>query len=86
MTVRRRGPYFNEDGDELYLPVADWPYNLARTAASEWAEETTDPWGRSRYTGKHGIPIHDHDGWEGCEACPDVLCWCFDIYEGTARR
>ena len=85
-TARRPGPYFNEDGDELYLPVASWPYNLARTTAAAFAEETLDIFGRSHYTGKGNIPVHDHDDWEECMACPAVPCWCFDIYEGTARR
>ena len=81
MMTTRRGSYFNEDMDELYLPVAGWSYGLARSSAAEWARETLDSYGRSRYTGKRHVPIHDHDDYEWCEECPAVLCWCFDIYE-----
>lgn len=81
-----RGPYISSDYDAVYLPVADYTFNQARTAAASWAEDVLDVWGRSRYTGKQNVPLHDHRDWEECETCPAEPTWCFDVYEGTPRR
>lgn len=84
----RRGPYVNEHEGEVYLPVADWTYNEARSEAAEFAEEMHGDWGRSHYDGKRDIELHDCEDWEGgdCESCPPELAWCFTTYEGTYRR
>jgi hypothetical protein len=82
---RKAGPYQNEDGDEVYLPVSDWTYREALSGAAEFAREIMDRWGRSKYDGKRDIPLHDHDDWEGCEDCPAIPCWCFELYEGPYR-
>lgn len=79
------GPYVSPDYDEVYLPVEHWTYNTARSEAADWAQQFIDTWGRSRYTGKRDVPLHDHEEWEYCESCPAVPAWCFDIYEGTPR-
>jgi hypothetical protein len=78
--------YVAADGDlECYVP-ASVPLNEARTIAAGHAADTIGGWGRSRYTGKRDVPLHDHDEWECCEACPSVAAWCFEVYEGTYRR
>lgn len=79
------GPYISIDNDELFLPVGDWTYNMARSEAADWAQDFIDTWGRSRYTGKRYVPLHDHIDWEECEVCPEILSWCFEIYEGSPR-
>lgn len=81
-----RGPYVSENMDILYLRASDWTYGQARSEAAKWAAEFIDYWGRSRYTGKRDVPLHDHGEWEGCEECPAVPAWCFDIYEGSLRK
>ena len=80
-----KGPYVSIEQDEVYLPVEHWSYNEARSEAADWAQTFIDTWGRSRYKGKKYVPLHDHDDWEYCEDCPDVLVWEFEIYEGTAK-
>lgn len=78
-----KGPYISMDYDELYFPVEFWTYNKVRTEAAMWAEDLSDS--RSRYVGKTWAPLHNHDDWEYCEECPEVLVWHFEIYEGTPR-
>jgi hypothetical protein len=80
-----KGPYLSIDNDELYLPVEIWTYNKARSEAASWAKEFTDVWGRSKYTGKRYVPLHNHEDWEDCCTCPEILSWCFELYEGTPR-
>ena len=85
----KRGPYMTEDGDTVWLPVADHTLNEARHAAAEFAVEMDDPWSRTRYRGKETVALCDHDGWDG--ECPQKddkpeLAWAFTIYEGTWRR
>ena len=76
--TNKKGPYVNEDQDQLYLPVSDWTYNEARSEAATWASEFSDDL-KSKYYGKIAVPLHDHEDWEYCEECPEILAWCFDI-------
>lgn len=75
--------YVSEDRDEIYLPVADYTFNEAQATAAEHAREIMDEWGRARFDHKSMVPVHDHDNWEGCEECPAVMCYCFDVFEGN---
>jgi hypothetical protein len=83
--LRKRGPYINDEGSEVYLPVSDYTLNEARHEAANFAEEHVGDWGRARYTGKRDVPLHDHDDWWGCKECPAVPSWSFETYEGTYR-
>jgi hypothetical protein len=83
-----RGPYVDQDGDAIYLPVSDYPFNVARREAASLAEEMNGSWERTRYQGKHLRALHDHDEpWDGSDcACPPEQVWSFELYEGTYRR
>lgn len=79
------GPYVSVDFDSIYLPVVAYSFNQARATAASWAADFIPVWGRSRYTGRRDVPLHDHEDWEGCDECPSERSWCFDVYEGSPR-
>lgn len=84
--MTKRGPFVSENGPEVYLPVSDYTFNEARHEAAQMAAEMVGGWGRSRYTGKREIALHDHDGWsDECAVCSPEPTWCFETYEGTYR-
>lgn len=83
--VEVSGPYQGAGGDRIWFR-RDHSLNEARHAAASFAEETGDPWTRTRYIGKRDVSLHDHDNWEDCQECGRVPAWEFEIYEGTWRR
>ena len=78
----KRGPYCNEEGSRVMLPVDGWTLNEARTEAASFARmEMGEYIGRARYLGRQEVSLHDHDDWESCRTCPAEPVWAFETYE-----
>jgi hypothetical protein len=79
--MTKRGPYVNEDMNQVGYPASDWTYAEARKAAASYVRETISwEWGRSKFIGKRDWTGHDCDAVFTSDANKElvyeVVCTC----------